>query len=128
MKLIYLMNDGGSRIENAKINARMIEMPDGYHPLTNDSVWQDSKRRKNPVLFIIQGVLRPYGATMAKEDIFSILYDIELAEQGFRTQSVSKMWQRQIAAILSWMGKSLPYLFIVAIAGYGIYTTLVGGN
>jgi hypothetical protein len=127
MKLIYLTVDGRARIESANIRARMVEEPDGYHPLTNDSVWQDSKRRREPVLVLTEGVLGPYGSSMAEEDILHLLFDIDLAERAFKLQSVSKMWQRSIAAAIAWLGRSLPYLFIISIIAYAVYTTYFGG-
>lgn len=128
MKLFYLTNEGSVRVENAKIGTRLLEMPDGYHPVTNDGIWQDAKRRAAPVMVLMQGVLGPYGSSMTEEDTLNVLLEIELAERAFKPQSVSKMWQRQLAAIITWLGKSLPYLFIISIIAYGVYTTFFGGT
>ena len=128
MKLFYLTNEGSVRVENAKIGTRLVEMPDGYHPVTNDGIWQDAKRRAAPVMVLMQGVLGPYGSSMTEEDTLNVLLEIELAERAFKPQSVSKMWQRQLAAIIAWFGKSLPYLFIISIIGYAVYTSFFGGT
>ena len=56
MRILYFMVDGRAKMEKTNVNPRLLEMPDGYHPLTNDSVWQDAKRRMDPLLIIIQGV------------------------------------------------------------------------
>lgn len=127
MKLIYLTNEGKARIENAKIGTRLVEMPDGYHPVTNDGVWQDSKRRSDAVMVLMQGVLGPYGSSMTEEDTLNVLLEIELAERAFKPQSVSKMWQRSLAAMFDWFMKYGIILFIVAITGYAIVNSLTGG-
>jgi hypothetical protein len=104
-KLIFLTVDGRARIENTKIGTRLIEMPDGYHPLTNDSVWQDAERMRPPAIVLIQGVLGGYGSNMTREDVLTTLYEIELAERAFRPASVSKMWMRALARMIEFMMK-----------------------
>ena len=116
MKLIYLSVDGTATIENHKIRTRQIEMPDGNHPITNDSVWQDTKRRGPPVMIIVQGVTGPYGASMAKEDIYSVVYEMKSDEINFRPQSISKMWHRALARFFSWFliyGLPITVIFLV---------------
>jgi hypothetical protein len=128
MKLIYLTVDGRARIENTKVSTRLIEETDGYHPVTNDSVWQDSRRIREPILFLTQGVLGPYGASMTEEDTLNVLFEIEAAERAFKPQSVSKMWQRWLANGFDWLMKYGITLFIVAIAAYAIAGSFLGGR
>jgi hypothetical protein len=128
MKLIHLNVDGTARIENAQVTQRMIEMPDGYHPKTNDSVWQDSKRKRSPIIFLIEGVLGPYGASMTREDILHELYDSELAERAMKQQSVSKMNWRWIQQLIGGLAKYGVVLFFVALVGWALYNQYFGGN
>jgi hypothetical protein len=127
MKLIYLTVDGRARIENAKIGTRLVEEPDGYHPVTNDSVWQDAKRLKDAVMIVVQGVLGPVGASMTEADTLQVLYEIDIVERAFKPQSVSKMWQRWLANAFAWFMKYGVILFIVAITGYAVINSLSGG-
>ena len=80
MKIHYVTIDGKVRISNANINQRLIEMPDGNHTYPNDGVWQDSERRKDSMIMILQGVRGPYGSNTTGTDIPSVLYEMELAE------------------------------------------------
>lgn len=121
MKLIYLTIEGQAKLENVRINQRMIEMPDGYHPVTNDSVWQDGRRLRAPILILVQGVLGPYGASMAEEDTLNVLYEIDVAEKAFKPQSVSKMWQRALGRAIAWVMK---YGIITAVALFVMYYVL----
>ena len=114
-------------MESAKVGTRLLEMPDGYHPLTNDSVWQDSKRKSDAILFLAQGVLGPYGATMGDQDTMNVLREVEYAEKSFKPMSNSKMWQRNLAAIWTFLIKYGIWLFLLAIAGGAIYADLTGG-
>lgn len=127
MKLIYLKIDGTARLETAKVNQRMIEMPDGYHPITNDSVWQDGRRLRDPILIMVQGVLGPYGANMTEEDTRHVLYEIDVAEKAFKPASVSKMWMRTLAAMAGWLMKYGIPLSIFALAAYLVITQLIKG-
>jgi len=126
MKLIYLTVDGRARIENAKIGTRLVEEPDGYHPVTNDSVWQDAKRLKDGVMIVVQGVLGPYGASMTEADTLQVLYEIDIVERAFKPQSVSKMWQRALANAWAWILKYGLILFFIGMGGYSIIQSFTG--
>ena len=128
MKLIYLTVDGRARMESSKIGTRMVEMPDRYHPLTNDSVWQDARRRADPAVVIIQGVLGPYGATMANHDIRVLLYEIKLAEKAFKPASVSKMWQRMLGRFVDWIMKYGIIVSVVLFIMYYVVQAMFGGG
>jgi len=128
MLVFYLTVDGRAVKEKVKLKQRMIEMPDGNHPITNDSVWQDARRRRPPVMIIVQGVRGPYGATMENEDVSSILYEIECDERAFRPPSVSKMLWRQLTAVGSWLMKSGFYVAIMLLVVYLLWSSVLGGG
>jgi hypothetical protein len=128
MKLIHLNVDGTARIENARVTQRMVEFPDGYHPKTNDSVWQDAKRKRPPIMFSIEGVLPFYGGSMAGEDILHELYDVELSERAMKPQSVSKMSWRWLGQLWAGLAKYGVVLFVVALMGWALYSYFTGGN
>lgn len=128
MKLIHLNVDGTFRTENARITQRMVEFPDGYHPKTNDSVWQDAKRKLQPIMFSFEGVLPFYGGSMAGEDILHELYDVELSERAMKAQSVSKMSWRWLGQLWGGLVKYGVVLFIVALIGWSLYTSFTGGQ
>jgi hypothetical protein len=123
MKLIYLTNDGKARVETAKVGTRLIEMPDGYHPITNDSVWQDAQRKSDGMMILFQGVLPAYGGTMAEADTMNVLREVEYAEKSFKPMSNSKMWQRSLASLWAFGMKYGITLFIVILAAYSIYAS-----
>ena len=127
MKLIYLTNDGKARVENSKVGTRLIEMPDGYHPITNDSVWQDAKRKSDGIMLLFQGVLPAYGGSMAEDDVLNVLREVEYAEKSFKPMSNSKMWMRSLSALVAFGFKYGMLLFIVALAVWSLYPTLTGG-
>jgi hypothetical protein len=126
MKILYLKVDGLCKVENWKVNARNLEMPDGPHPVTNDSIWQDSKRTGPAVMMVIQDVFAPYGASMASEDVKTRMYEVKLASMAFKQPSISRMWQRWLANAFEWFMKYGIILFIVALVGYSVITTLTG--
>lgn len=127
MKILYRKVDGLCKVENWKVNARNLEMPDGPHPVTNDSVWQDSKRIGPAVMMIDQDVFPPYGASMAAEDVKTRMYEVKLASMAFKSPSISRMWQRWFANAFEWFMKYGIILFIIAISGYAVLNSLTGG-
>jgi len=102
MMIQYFTVDGRCLIEKSNIDARYIEMRDGYHPITNDSVWQDDTRMRPPILAIFEGVTPPLGADMTDEDLETLLKEIELIKLGFKKPSVSKMFWRALVAFGQW--------------------------
>lgn len=126
MIIQYFRTDGTCKIEKANVNARYIEMPDGMHPLTNDSVWQDDKRRRQPIVCIFEGVLPPLGADMTVEDVESILTEIELIKLGFKKVSVSKMWARAFARVVDFFISKALYIGIIIFVLYMIVQAMLG--
>lgn len=127
MRILYFKVDGQAQVEKTNNIPRLFEMPDGYHPVTNDSVWQDAKRTREPILIFIQGVRGPYGATMENEDVSSVLYEIELAERAFRKPNVSKMWYRALLRMLEWVyARGVPMVGIIIVAYFFVRGMLSG--
>jgi hypothetical protein len=128
VKLVYLSIDGQERVENWRPRARMIEEPDGYHPATNDSIWQHDSRRFHPRTVIIQGVTPALGAHMAHEDMGNMLTEKLLAEHGFRKPSISKIWQRNLAWLFGALSKYAVVLFVAGIVVFALYNQYFGGH
>ncbi len=126
MRIVYFTVDGRAIIEKTKTNPRLLEMPDGYHPVTNDSVWQHAKRTMDPVLVIIQGVRGPYGGTMENEDVSSVLYEIELAERAFKKPRISKMWMRTLERLVDFFLSKGLYIGIIIFVLYFVAQAMMG--
>jgi hypothetical protein len=118
MKLIYLTVDGREIVEKAHITQRIIQEPDGYHPVTNDSVWHNTRRRPDTRIVILDGVLPPLGSNMAHEDVVSLFREEITMEAGFEKKPVSKMWMRSFARMGEWFMK---YGIMMGFALLGIY-------
>lgn len=128
MIIIYLKKGGTAHIEKAKEPTEtLLEMPDGNHPLTNDSYWQDAKRLRDSMVMVIQGVRGPYGATMEENDIALVLYDMKLREMALKPQNVSRMWWRALQRLGDWLVKYGYLLFIGSIMAWALYTSFLGG-
>ncbi len=48
MRVLYFTVDGRCVVEKTKLTKRLFEEPDGYHPVTNDSIWQHAWRVMDP--------------------------------------------------------------------------------
>lgn len=103
-------------------------MPDGYHPVTNDSVWQDAKRMMEPLLIIIQGVRGPYGGTMENKDVSSVLYEIELAERAFKRPKISKMWMRSLERLINFIQTKGLYIGVIIFILYFVAQSMFAGG
>lgn len=126
MRLIYLTVDGREIVEKAKITQRIIEEPDGYHPLTNDAVWHNVRKRPDERIVILDGVLPPLGSMMAHEDIVSLFREEIAMEAGFQKKPVSRMWGRAFARAGDWLLKyglttAVTMAAIVLVANQLIY-------
>lgn len=114
--------------EKTRTIPRLLEMPDGYHPITNDSVWQDYKRTMDPLLIIIQGVRGPYGGTMENKDVSSVLYEIELAERAFKKPRISKMWMRSLERLFEFLSTKGLYIGMIAFVLYFLGQSMLSGG
>ena len=119
--------DGICIIEKARVSSRFIEMRDGYHPLTNDSVWQHDKRRQQPILVIFDGCLGPLGADMTEEDLKTILTEIEMIKLSFKKPTVSKLWARWFQMIFRGVFKYGIMLLIFMMIAYYLILTMYQG-
>jgi len=129
MRLVYLTFDGRAKVEKTRsITTRLIEMPDGNHAYTSDSVLQDARRLRAPIVIIQQGVFAPYGATMANKDAKHVLYEIDVAEKALKPPSVSKMWQRSFQRIFDWFAENIIFLFVIGLIAFGIVQVVTGGS
>ena len=128
MIIQYFTAEGRCIIEKTRLSARYLEMRDGDHPLTNDSVWQDDKRTRQPILVIHEGCLGPFGADMTEEDIISIMTEIELIKLSYKKPSVSKMWTRAIARMFEWIVSKGLMILIIAMIGYFVLQSILQGG
>lgn len=124
-RILFFTVDGRCLVEKTKANPRLLEMPDGYHPVTNDSVWQDAKRLMDPLLVIIQGVRGPYGGTMENEDVSSVLYEIELAERAFKRPPVSKMWMRALQRFGDFLLTKGLYIIVILFVAFFVVQSML---
>ena len=129
MRLVYPTFDGRAKVEKTRsIATRLVEMPDGDHAYTSDSVWQDARRLQAPIMLIFQGRYAPYGATTANEDAEQVLFEIDCAEFAMKPPSVSKIWQRGIQRIFDWFADNIIYLFVIGLLAFGIVQVVTGGG
>ena len=111
--------DGTCIVERARVKSRFLELPDGYHPLTNDSVWMDNNRRRQPLLVVFDGCTGPLGADMTEQDLKTLLTEIELIKLAFKKPLISKMWFRWLqAAFKSLLTYGVGALVFVLFAYY----------
>jgi hypothetical protein len=128
MKLIYLTVDGREIVENTKaISRRLIEEPDGYHPLTNDAVWHNVKRRHDTRMVVVDGVLPLLGADMTNDDLVTLFHESVVEEVSFKSLSVSKMWWRGAVRFGEWIVKFAPMMIVAVVIAWALYSSFVGG-
>lgn len=126
-RAFYFMVDGSANVEKVRRVPPLLEMPDGYHPITNDSVWQDAKRIRDPIMVLIQGVRAPYGGTMENEDVSNILFEIELEERAFKKHRISKMWMRALERFMDFVLTKGIFIVILIFVAYYIIQAMMGG-
>jgi hypothetical protein len=126
MRILYFTVDGRCLPEKTKTpNARLLEMPDGLHPMPNDSVWQDAKRMMEPILVVIDGVRGPIGGTMETKDVSSVLYEIDMDEHAFKKPRISKMWMRALARFVDFFMTKGIYIGIIIFILYMVAQSML---
>ena len=114
--------------EKAPVNGRYIEMRDGYHPLTNDSYWQDEKREAPPVLLLFENVLGAHGSEMAEQDVKTLLTESVIITRMHKKHQVNRRWMRLVARFMDWLKTYGLYFFIMIVVVYIVSDAVfVGG-
>lgn len=126
-RVFYFMVDGSASMEKIRRVPPLLEMPDGYHPVTNDSIWQDAKRIRDPLMVLIQRVRAPYGGTMENEDVSNVLFEIELEERAFKAHKVSKMWARAFGRAMDFILTKGIFIVIIIFIAYYLVQAMLGG-
>ena len=127
MIIQYYRVDGTMKVERTKLNARYIEMPDGAHPVTHDSVYQDDKRTRQPILCIFEGVTPPLGADMTEEDLSSMMTEIELIKLSYKKPSFSKLWMRLFSQAFEWLFKRGAPIALFGFIAFVVMDSYFGG-
>lgn len=128
MKAIYLSVTGHAYAENLKATTSLVEMKDGYHPITNDSVFRDRERKDDAIVVIWQGVAAPEGANQTRQFITDVFVDIEIKKMAHDRKKVNKIWHRQVAAIIGAVAKYGLQLIIFIIIAYILVDAFIGGG
>ena len=127
--LRYITQDGRMLEQRTVINERYIEMRDGFHPMTNDCVFQDSARRKDNSILIAEQCTIPLMSKMGDPEMATLFREYIVAESKFKQPTVSKMWARTLIALWNWIKvNGIPLLiglFIIYIVGNAL---LAGAN
>ena len=127
MTIQYFTVDGRCIIDRSTVGSRYLEMRDGYHPVTNDSMWQDDKRMRPPMICIFEGVTPALGASMAHEDIKVLFTEMTAIRRCHKQPSVSKMWLRALANMFrSILKVGLPTIIFIFIAYFVIMSMIQG--
>lgn len=127
LRSLFCSVDGQSRAEKVKLDTLLIEMKDGYHPVTRDSVYQDIERKKDPICLLWQGVTPPQGAETTDDYMKNLLLTIEMVRMSRRQQSISKMWFRKLQAGMNWMMSYGMMLIIMVFVAIVLSQSLLGG-
>jgi hypothetical protein len=124
--LRYITQDGRMIEQKTVINERYIEMRDGFHPMTNDCVFQDSARRKDNSIIIAEQCTIPLFSEMGDAEMSTLFREYVVAESKFKQPTVSKMWTRTLIALWNWIRVyGVPFavaLFVIYIVGNDLLT------
>lgn len=125
--IFFITQEGTITVEKAPVNGRYIEMRDGYHPLTNDSYWQDEKRRSAPMLVMWENVLGPLGSNMAETDVKALLTEAVIITRMHKKHQVNKAWMRWLYRIGEWIRSYGIMLLIFGMIAYYISQAMYQG-
>lgn len=104
MKCVYLSTNGRALAEDLPPNCRLIEEPDGLHPLRPDNVWRNDASMTqtwgpdDSLAVIFQGAASPetWGEGITKEFVTRELVDDFLLKLHDRKQHISKVFWRRL--------------------------------
>lgn len=128
-KMLTLYADGHATVENLKLGGeRMIEAADGNHPVTYDSIWQDAKRLREPIIVFAQFARPAYGAKFDEKDLQRLLYEMKLREKAFKPSRVNRIWWRKVEELGSWLVKYLLLIVAGIVIVWAMWNSFMPGG
>jgi hypothetical protein len=126
--LQYITQDGRMIEQKTVINERYIEMRDGFHPMTNDCVFQDSQRRRDNSIIIAEQCTIPLMSKTGDPEMETLIREYIVAESKFKQPTVSKMWGRSLRALGAWIAAyGIPLGIALLVIGVIVDSLLKGG-
>ena len=114
MRTIFIGASGHAYPEIVKTYSRLIEMPDGYHPVTKGAIYRDSKKREQALMIMWHDVSDPDGADLTA-DYIDVLKENETLKICKEKPSVNKMWWRHFTSGLFQLLRVGYFVFFVCI-------------
>lgn len=114
MKAIYLTGSGLAEVEDIKLNKRLIEFKDGYHPTDPGAILTHREHKYPPLVFIWQGRSNMEGAMPTVSQLADFCKRTEAAKHHNRKVGISKRWVRRLVHGLYLFFKLLTIFYIIS--------------
>ena len=126
MRIVFAASNGHIYVEKAAHRFKLIEEPDGFHPMTNESIWTHDGRVGESFVLIWQGTASPEGNPMTKDFATQILKEDAILKVHRGKMTVSRLWSRKLMAYLMLFVRFLYFVgFVMCISFFGYVLWLV---
>lgn len=118
IRTLFFGVDGHARSEKMKADKRLIELRDGFHPLTSDAVFRDYRRKNTSLVVLWDGVAAPEGVVTSKTFLRSLYQEFIVTTLSLKNLSVSTMAGRAMERAIRWLltrGFATGFMFIILI-------------
>ena len=122
MKAIYMTGEGTAEVEDIKLNKRLIEFKDGYHPTDPGATLTHWQHNLPPLAFIWEGRSNMEGARPTVIQLADFCKRTEAAKHHNRKVGISKRWFRRLIHHLFIFAKMLIIFYVIA---FGILLLVV---
>lgn len=128
MKALYVMQNGRIIAEDVSPNCRLIEEPDGLHPIQPDNIYKSDSQNiatwgpDDSICVVFQGFTAPetFGEGLTKDFIERQLKDDFILKTHLVKQSASKVFWRRLVNYLT-----TGAMLILAVGIIGITVALL---
>ena len=114
-RVYYMANTGHAWVDYIHPRFRIVEFRDGYHPISNETVWRPGTRDSEPCVYVWQGRTSPEGSS--KERVRFVMKETNRLKDNRQPILVSKLWVR-------WLKQGIivtAWLVGIAVALYVAY-------
>jgi hypothetical protein len=127
VRTIYITPDGRAKAEKTRLFQRLIEEPDGYHPVNPEAIWHDDQRRKQPLMVIWNMVINPQGSKLPEEAVKGIERECEIIKRCRRKQSISRIWGRMLERAMQFLSSYGIMLLVFILIASVVIRSMMGG-
>jgi len=125
LTVIYLAIDGTAKVEHLNPKWRFVQLPDGRHPLTRESIFRD-RGQNRATMFVLQGNSHALQHTPKVPPLITSIAKENEAYRNYMMKPLptSKRFGRALMAAIAWIFRGVYSIATISILLFFLYAVI----